>query len=269
MRPSSRTRSSGERSAAPRVTRSRRRKTRRPAFPAGIVFGSVIMKKRKTRISGENASTRQNSQSLTGPTCQRAVMSCPLAARTAIDAANVTQKVTAIESRRSRRRIAKPPPTMIARARASQNDIGPHQNSSGSASSGPSSRKQRTSPKFEGLKICPPRNWIRCFESSDTAAVPAKIHQPCMLHQSPCSVPGTRRMKATPFPVRSALAGQRITCWRRKAIPISSTAQVSSETRICAIESRKSNATCPSTCSETITAARCRRGSRSDGSRTG
>ena len=110
---------------------------------------------------------------------------------------------------------------------------------------------------------------IRYFESSDTAAVAAKIHQPFMLHQSPCSVPGTRRMKATPFPVSSALAGQRITCWRRNAIPISSTAQVSSETRICAIESRKSNATCPSTCNEMITAARCSRGSRMLGSRTG
>ena len=28
-----------------------------------------------------------------------------------------------------------------------------------------------------------------------------------MLHQSPCSVPGTRRTNATPFPVRRALAG--------------------------------------------------------------
>ena len=122
-------------------------------MPAGIVFGSVIMKKRKTRISGENARTRQKYQSETGPRCQRAVMSWPLAASTAMLATKVTQKVTAMCSSRSRRRIAKPPPMMIASASASQDPIGPHQNSSGSASSGPSSRKQRTSPKFEGLKM--------------------------------------------------------------------------------------------------------------------
>ena len=57
-----------------------------------------------------------------------------------------------------------------------------------------------------------PRNLTRYFESSATAEVAAKIHQPFMLHQSPCSVPGTRRMNATPFPVRSALAGHMITC---------------------------------------------------------
>ena len=227
------------------------------------------MKKRKTRISGENTSTRQNCQSSTGPRCQRAVIAWPLAASTARPAANVTQKPIAIPSRRRRSRIASPPATMIATASASQHDIGPHQNSSGSASSGPSRRKQSTRPKFEGLKTCRPRNWIRYFDSSDTAAVPAKIHQPFMLHQSPCSVPGTRRMKATPLPVRSALAGHMITFWRRNAIPTSSTAAVRSDTRIWAIESRNSNATCPSTCSEMITAARCSRGSLSFGSRIG
>ena len=101
---------------------------------------------------------------------------------------------------------------MIATASASHGDIGPHQNSSGSASSGPSRRKQSTRPKFDGLKTWRPRNWMTYLDSSDTAAVPAKIHQPFMLHQSPCSVPGTRRMKATPFPVSSALAGHRSTC---------------------------------------------------------
>ena len=163
--------------------------TRRPTFPAGIVFGSVIMKKRKTRISGEKARTCQKYQSETGPRCQRAVIAWPLAASTAMLATNVTQNPIAIPSRRRRRRIASPPETMIAIASASQGVIGPHQNSSGSACSGPSSRKHSTSPKFEGLKTWPPRNWIRYFDSSETAAVPAKIHQPCMLHQSPCSVP--------------------------------------------------------------------------------
>jgi len=106
-------------------------------------------------------------------------------------------------------------------------------------------------------------------KSSATAAVPAKIHQPRTLHQSPCTVPGTRSTNATPLPVRSALAGQRRTCWRRAAIATSSTAQVASEMRICAIESWKWKPTCPITCSEVIVAARCRRGSLNFGSTTG
>ena len=110
---------------------------------------------------------------------------------------------------------------------------------------------------------------MRYLDSSAIADVPAKIHQPFMLHQSPCSVPGTRRTKATPFPVRRALAGHMSTRWLRNAIATSRIPATASETRICAIDSWKSNATCPSTCSETITAARCRRGSRSVGSRTG
>ena len=76
-------------------------------------------------------------------------------------------------------------------------------------------------------------------------------------------------MNATPLPVSSALAGHMITRCRQKAMPTSSTAQVPSEIRIWAIETRKSNAACPSTCSEMITAARCSRGSRSVGRRTG
>ena len=44
---------------------------------------------------------------------------------------------------------------------------------------------------------------------------------------------------ATPLPVSIALAGQRITRRARKAIAISSTAQVPTESRICAIESSK------------------------------
>ncbi len=113
-----------------------------------------------------------------------------------------------------------------------------------------------TSPKFDGLKTCEPLNLITYFESSEIAAVPAKIHQPFMLHQSPCSVPGTRRMKATPFPVSSALAGHMSTCCVRNVIAISSTAHVSTETRIWAIERLKLNDVCPRTWSEMITAAR-------------
>ncbi len=160
------------------------------------------------------------------------------------------------------RRITKPPVTMIASASTIHADIGPHQKSSGSARLRSEHEEEQHETDVRGLKTCRPRKRMRYFESRETAAVPAKIHQPRRLHQSPCSVPGTRRMKATPFPVRSALAGHMITCWRRNAIANSSTAHVSSETRIWAIESWNSNATWPSTCSETITAARCSRGSR-------
>ncbi len=92
---------------------------------------------------------------------------------------------------------------------------------------------------LDGLKMCSPRQRITCFESSETAAVPTKIHQPRRLHQSPWTVPGTRRTNATPLPVSVALAGQRMTCWERIAIATSSTAQVPIERRICAIESSK------------------------------
>ena len=111
-RPSWRTRSSAARSAGSRAARPRPRRRGGHGRPSGIVFGSVIMKKRKIRISGEVTSSHQKSQPVIGPTCQRAVIECPLTASRAMPAANVSQKPTAIASRRSRVRIAKPPTTM-------------------------------------------------------------------------------------------------------------------------------------------------------------
>ena len=122
---------------------------------------------------------------------------------------------------------------------------------------------------FDGLKMWWPRQLIRYLESSETAAVPAKIHQPFMLHQSPCRVPGTRRMNATPLPVRSALAGHISTCCLCTVMATSSTAQVTSATRICAIDSWKWKPTWPITCSEVIVDARWSRGSLSFGRTTG
>ena len=90
-----------------------------------------------------------------------------------------------------------------------------------------------------------------------------------MLHQSPCSVPGTRRTNATPFPVKSALAGHMSTLWLRNVIATSRTAAVRSETRIWAIDRSKPNDVCPRTWSVMMTAARCRRGSRAVGSKIG
>src|SRR5437667_11999362 len=98
-------------------------------------------------------------------------------------AANASQKPTATRSRLSRDRITSPPATITTNAIASHRDIGPHQKSSGSARLRPSARKQMTSPMFDGLKTCEPRHLITYFESSETAAVPTKIHQPRRLHQ--------------------------------------------------------------------------------------
>src|SRR6478735_3673077 len=110
---------------------------------------------------------------------------------------------------------------------------------------------------------------MRYFDSSETAAVPAKKYQPFMLHQSPWRVPFTRRMKATPLPVSSALAGHAITRRSQKVRPNSISPAVPSETRICAIESSKPRNSWPRTCSDEIVPARCRRGSRMVGSNTG
>ena len=86
--------------------------TIRATRPAGIVFGSVIMKNRKMRTSGEMTITRQKSKPHTGAKAQRAVMQCPEPARTARPMARATQKVTAMASRWSRRVISRPPPRM-------------------------------------------------------------------------------------------------------------------------------------------------------------
>ena len=126
---------------------------RRPARLSGIVRGSVIMKKRNTRISGDDTSVHQNSAPSIGPTCQAAVIVCPVTASSPIPAAKDNQKPTAIPVRCSLRRITKPPVTMTASASTSAGESGPHQNASGSARSGPRSRKQGTRPKFDGLKM--------------------------------------------------------------------------------------------------------------------
>ena len=243
--------------------------TSRAEGERGAVFGSVIMKKRNTSTSGEVISTDQRWKPEIGPRCQRAVIECPASARMPMPTANDAQKPSATRSRCSRRRMAKPPLTMTTSASTSHADIGPHQKSSGAARFRPSARKQMTRPMFDGLKMCSPFQRSTCFERSEIAAVPTKIHQPRRLHQSPCAVPGTRRTNATPLPVSIALAGHMITRWLRKAIATSSTAHVPRASRICAIESWKWKPTCPITWSDVIVAARCRRGSRSFGRRTG
>ena len=164
--------------------------TRRPPRLAGIVFGSVIMKKRKTRISGEETRSHQNSAPSIGPTCQAAVIVWPLAASTPIPAANASQNPTAIPTRWSRRRMRNPPATISPIATTSAGDSGPHHSASGSARSAPRSRKQSTSPKFDGLKMCRPRTRMRYFESSAIADVPGE--DPPAVHAPPVAVLGSR-----------------------------------------------------------------------------
>ena len=83
--------------------------TTRATRPFGIVIGSVIMKKRKIRISGDVTSSHQNDQPVIGPRCHRAVIEWPLAASTPIPTANASQKPPAMTKRRSRDRIDQAP----------------------------------------------------------------------------------------------------------------------------------------------------------------
>ena len=85
----------------------------------GAVFGSVIMKKRKTSTSGEVTSTSQKSKPVIGPRCQRATISCPLSASTPIPAAKVTQNASAIQSSRRRDRMRNPPARITTSASTS------------------------------------------------------------------------------------------------------------------------------------------------------
>ena len=63
------------------ATPTRRPNTTRPTRPAGTVLGSVIMKNRKIRTSGEVTITRQKSKPQTGANAQFAVMQWPEPAR--------------------------------------------------------------------------------------------------------------------------------------------------------------------------------------------
>ncbi len=92
--------------ATPKATRATR--------PAGIVLGSVIMKKRKISTSGEVTITRQKSRPQTGAKAQLAVMQCPEAARMPTPTASPIQNVAARARSCSRRVISSPPAMMTA-----------------------------------------------------------------------------------------------------------------------------------------------------------
>ena len=87
-----------------------------PADPPGRArsCGSVIMKNRKIRTSGEVTITRQKSTPQTGANDQFAVMQWPEPASSPTPIASVTQNVAASASRCSRRVISRPPPMITA-----------------------------------------------------------------------------------------------------------------------------------------------------------
>ena len=94
------------------ATATRTPNTIRPTRPPGTVLGSVIMKNRKIRTSGEVTMTRQKSNPQTGANAQFAVMQWPEAASSPMPTARVTQNVAASASS-LRRRVISSPPSMI------------------------------------------------------------------------------------------------------------------------------------------------------------
>ena len=92
------------------ATATRMPNTTRPTRPAGVVFGSVIMKNRKIRTSGDVTITRQKSNPQTGAKAQFAVMQWPEPARSPTPIVSATQNVAASASSCSRRVISSPPP---------------------------------------------------------------------------------------------------------------------------------------------------------------
>ena len=96
------------------ATATSRPKTTRPTLPGGTVFGSVIMKNRKIRTSGEKTITRQKSNPQTGANAQLAVMQCPEPARIPTPTVSATQNVAANARRCNRLVISRPPMMMTA-----------------------------------------------------------------------------------------------------------------------------------------------------------
>ena len=164
----------------------------------------------------------------------------------------------------------RPPATMITSASASQ--VGhrrPPEVERVGAARCRAARKQSTRPKLDGLKRCRPR--IADHVLREQRDRRRRGEDPPAAQAPPVAVLGSGDAKDE----GDAVAGQErarrphdhaLAPERDRELEHG---HVSRATRIWAIESWKPNATCPSTCSETITAARCSRGSRNVGSRTG
>jgi hypothetical protein len=101
---------------------------------------------------------------------------------------------------------------------------------------------------------------VTYLDNTATAAVAAKIGQPLVLHQSPCSVPGTRMISATPLPVSRAEAGQAITPRSQAVNTRSSPPATPREMRIWAIDRLKPSTVWPRTWTLMMIAATTSRG---------
>ena len=123
----------------------------RPTRPDGTVRGSVIMKNRKIRISGDVMMIHQKWAPVIGVNDQRVVIEWSARARTPIPAASEIQSAAPSPSSRSLLQMNRPPATMTAYAATIAEPNGAHQKSSGSTRPLPSTRKAATSAMFEGL----------------------------------------------------------------------------------------------------------------------
>lgn len=166
---------------------------------------------------------------------------------------------------------------MTTNVRTMPMDIGPHHRSWRSTWSSfirpigdtRNATTPTTRPRFEGLNMCLPFHRTTYFDSTDKPAIEAKAHQPRVDHQSPCSVPGTLRIRATPLPVTMALAGHTNSRRFQSTMTNSRAAHTPTDTRIWVIERSNPNTTCPRTWTVVMTKARCRRGSLHLGNTTG
>ena len=134
-------------------------------------------------------------------------------------AANDAQKPSATRSRCSRRRIANPPVTMIdERERRATPTSAPTRSRAASARPRPRTRKQSDEAdvgRVEDVLAAPTDHVLRQQRGRR-----GRDEDPPAAQAPPVAVdvPGTRRTKATPLPVSSALAGHRITRCVRSAI---------------------------------------------------
>ena len=248
--PSPSTRSASARSAARRGGRSRPRRSAGRARVSGAVFGSVIMNARKMNTSGESdehlpeVAVRDRTEVPVRGERVAAQRQDPERARERDpEDDRDREQCRPASARRARRRRSR------SSTITSAGDSGPHQNWSGSTRVRPRITNASTRAKFDGLKMCLPRNLIRYFDAIATAAT-ARVDPDAVeatTSRRAC-VPGMRMMNAIPLPVSIALAGQMITRFCRNVTTTSiSRAGEDRASRSAGIESRKWNSISPST----------------------
>ena len=144
--------------------------TMRATRPAGTVRGSVIMKNRKIRISGDVMMIHQKWVPVIGVNDQRVVIEWSARASTASPAASEIQSAAPSPSRRRRLQMNRPPATMTAYAATIGQSNGAHQKSSGSTRPLPSTRNAATRAMLDGLKTWPLRNRITYLREQSEGA---------------------------------------------------------------------------------------------------